>query len=1794
MFPFHRRLIVVALFSTLNVSVLSLARAEQPAPTSTYFYDGSGRVELAPSETEFLVSVRAAVAKAVNGRPAFLPEKFQPATLPQAAADLEDRLEARDLYVARGDTKARLRATAATEFVLPLLYRPGCDVPIYPTNRVALRLKDAGKEAALREIAGKFGCAVRKQARGENRYLLIVKDTAAHDPIDVANAIHETDDLVEYAHPDFFLPKVTYSPPVIQDPLYLSLQWHLDGDTSKGADANSDINVEGAWDSDNNPNAEGSPSVRVSILDECVEKWHPDLLPNFAAGIDLDNDPPDDDPSPDGGQRHGTSCAGVAVAAGNTIGVRGAAPNCGLIGVKFFGATIAESAEGFYFSVDPNDDLDHSDGAAVLSNSWGYADGTLQPPEMVNAINFAALQGRNGLGCLVLFASANNDHTVNGVSALAQLPNVMAVGGTNSHAEHTEFSDVGPEVGITTPTNDRGDDGVREPWLDITTVDNQGTSGYNGLPDLDYTDEFGGTSSATPLAAGVLALIISQDESMTASQARAILQHTAVRLDEPYGRFDGVTGHSHRFGFGRADAAQAVAAAHAGLRWPDRIKTMNVTPAGSDVTVTWSTPTNNYAGSLLVRSTKPFEWMPTDGQVYTVSEVVAPGVAVVAVGPASLYIDVGAASGGFFYAAYPFSASNLYGFGAKGYVIQDGITLFYDSCESVNPGWTTGGTGSEWARGTPTSGNSIFGQVVYGSGPMAGTRGTRAIGGNNCWGTDLASTYNPGVDAYLDTPLINLTGVSADVFLEYYDWCLLETFYDSCKVEVVDVDGELIGYVDDDTGGDYDWTRRVYDLTPFVGQAVKIRFRITSDDILQRDGWFLDEVRVRVAANIPLPPTASNTYTETTENTPVAVTMIGSDPNPSTTLSYVVESLPLHGTLSDPNGGVINSAPYTLLLNGNIVNFTPQTGYQGPDLFTYHAFDGALSSNTATARMSIGTPLLAHDFPFDTDPGWATEGAWAFGVPQGLAGDPTGGYTGSFVYGYNLSGAYTLNLPPKHLTMLPINCTGLSRVTLSFARWLGVEAGNYDNASIEVSTDGIQWQAVWENDRANDLAETAWGVHSYNIGEVADDEPFVQVRWKMGPTDSNTVFAGWNVDDVQLLAIGTPQANQPPLASPVNASTAKNRFLNITLDADDQNGDPLSFSILSLPEHGTLSEAGVGNILSVPHTLVGTTDLVKYTPDTDYAGTDAFTYGASDGLLDSNVAGVSIEVIDSAAFPFLDDFETGDLSIHWKAVSTSAGRIRVTDQDGPIDVYHVTMDSGREGTYSANELTLAADLFGASIVLLQYDWKDYGEEATSLPASWTGSVEGDGVGISADGITWFKVANLFDTSKSASDADGDAGPRADNYQTVTIDLDAAIAAAGINYNRTFRIRFQQYDNQPIATDGIAIDNVRLVQGTGDPLITTSFLPVAQLGQPYGPVQMMAAGGDPPLTWSTPTEFFENDLGSSLFTAAGTALGLNGDDIVMDYALPFSFPFFGQSYSSIKIASDGWINFGSYVGSISNNSEVVLRYNKRIAVLWEDFTTVGGNVYADDSMPGEITIRWAGVTRIGLNPVNFSATLFDDGRIRFDYGSGNVMDNPPTIGVSAGDQVAPQRYFISSYDTAMNIGDVNSLLLDYSRLPPGLVMNAQGLITGTPTEEGTFSPLFKVIDDSAREDLKSLQLVVSSDMFGDFDGDNDVDDADLAQFEACFTGEDGGMYEPICAAGDADSDNDIGCTDWLAFQDAYANSQGYAPTMDVTLFLAVLLGDEDGEFELCFADMNHDGLNDGRDIALYVAAALQQP
>jgi subtilisin family serine protease len=82
-----------------------------------------------------------------------------------------------------------------------------------------------------------------------------------------------------------------------------------------------------------------------------------------------------------------------------------------------------------------------------------------------------------------------------------------------------------------------------------------GKAGYNA--DGDYTDNFGGTSSACPGVAGTAALILSVNPELTWQQVREILKETSEKIDAENGQYD-PQGHSKFYGYGKVNAEKAV------------------------------------------------------------------------------------------------------------------------------------------------------------------------------------------------------------------------------------------------------------------------------------------------------------------------------------------------------------------------------------------------------------------------------------------------------------------------------------------------------------------------------------------------------------------------------------------------------------------------------------------------------------------------------------------------------------------------------------------------------------------------------------------------------------------------------------------------------------------------------------------------------------------------------------------------------------------------------------------------------------------------------------------------------------------------------------------------------------------------------------------------------------------------------------------------------------------------------------------------------------------------------------
>jgi len=165
---------------------------------------------------------------------------------------------------------------------------------------------------------------------------------------------------------------------------------------------------------------------------------------------------------------------------------------------------------------------------------------------------------------------------------------------------------------------------------------------------------------------------------------------------------------------------------------------------------------------------------------------------------------------------------------------------------------------------------------------------------------------------------------------------------------------------------------------------------------------------------------------------------------------------------------------------------------------------------------------------------------------------------------------------------------------------------------------------------------------------------------------------------------------------------------------------------------------------------------------------------------------------DYATLPYSTGFETGSLDNHWNTYkSNSAGRIQVTTANGPYaGSYHLTMDVSTSGVLNQNEAWLHLNLTGESQVTLAFRWKEFSDETHTQ----------DGVYFSDNGGTSFvKVQSLSGSSTA--------------WTSFSLDLDALAAANGLSLSSTFIVKFQQYDDFPIATDGFAFDEIS-VTGSG--------------------------------------------------------------------------------------------------------------------------------------------------------------------------------------------------------------------------------------------------------------------------------------------------------------------------------------------------------------------------------------------
>jgi serine protease len=377
-----------------------------------------------------------------------------------------------------------------------------------------------------------------------------------------------------------------HRPLVEPNDAYYGLQWHYE-----------QIRLPEAW-----AISTGSTQTVVAVLDTGIAP-HPDV-PAGAGGYDFVSDPwmardgngRDPDPTDPGDLAygswstfHGTHVAGtVGARTNNATGVAGVCWSVHLLHVRVLGrggGTSFDIGEGIRY-------------AAGLSNASGQV-----PPAAARVINMSlggpgpdtimeqACVAARAAGVLVVAAAGNDTST--GTFSPASFASVISVGSVGYAKTRAPYSNYGPNLDLMAPGGNAGVDQNADGYEDGVLSAHRDDF---WSPPVDGYEFMQGTSMASPHVAGVAGLLFAVDPTLTADEARTILQETAQDL--------GLPGRDNDFGHGLVDAYAALV--RAGAVPPPPTPTLGISPAvlsfGSAETTLDAAISNVGGGTLHVQA----------------------------------------------------------------------------------------------------------------------------------------------------------------------------------------------------------------------------------------------------------------------------------------------------------------------------------------------------------------------------------------------------------------------------------------------------------------------------------------------------------------------------------------------------------------------------------------------------------------------------------------------------------------------------------------------------------------------------------------------------------------------------------------------------------------------------------------------------------------------------------------------------------------------------------------------------------------------------------------------------------------------------------------------------------------------------------------------------------------------------------------------------------------------------------------------------------------------------------------
>ena len=262
-------------------------------------------------------------------------------------------------------------------------------------------------------------------------------------------------------------------------------------------------------------------------------------------------------------------------------------------------------------------------------------------------------------------------------------------------------------------------------------------------------------------------------------------------------------------------------------------------------------------------------------------------------------------------------------------------------------------------------------------------------------------------------------------------------------------------------------------------------------------------------------------------------------------------------------------------------------------------------------------------------------------------------------------------------------------------------------------------------------------------------------------------------------------------------------------------------------------------------------------------------------------------------------------------------------------------------------------------------------------------------------------------------------------------------------------------------------------------ITTDTLPAATVYEPYSE-QLEAGGGTTPYEWEFNMNFTESALSGDfpLVNSENITPGNTGSGYTSK-PLDFNFPFYGNTFSEVRVHADGYITFEDLL-SWPYQVYDFLNYtkNKYISPFQSDlhlFTSVGDGIWYEGD-ENSATFRWKASVEGAQNTseLNFAVQLFANGNIRVYYGTVNDYSNISWLsGVSAGNN---KDYQFTDVSNDVSIPINHEINLEASHYPDGFSMTQSGELYGTATDNlDNFPVNVKLTDENNLTDKRIIYL-----------------------------------------------------------------------------------------------------------------------